>query len=151
MAGFSPGIWRTTLSRIFGIELFAIRRFAAVTTLGQAMVYEVGAGDDAKSLAQLAGRDPQDQEQLARYGLLHEGHLWMAGRQLLKLQILPTGGQLSVRSLDRDYQGDAFDAPLQIAGNLVIHVRRPGGRAGAIVAAPDFDAPLPDDFWAGPP
>ena len=26
-----------------------------------------------------------------------------------------------------------------------------GLHAGAIVAAPDFDAPLPDDFWAGQP
>jgi antitoxin (DNA-binding transcriptional repressor) of toxin-antitoxin stability system len=27
--------------------------------------------------------------------------------------------------------------------------RLPGLHAGAIQAAPDFDAPLPDDFWAG--
>jgi antitoxin (DNA-binding transcriptional repressor) of toxin-antitoxin stability system len=27
--------------------------------------------------------------------------------------------------------------------------RIPGLHAGAIQAAPDFDAPLPDDFWAG--
>lgn len=26
-----------------------------------------------------------------------------------------------------------------------------GLHMGAIVAAPDFDAPLPDEFWAGPP
>jgi outer membrane protein assembly factor BamB len=119
------------------------RRFAAVTTLGQASVYEVGASDDAKSLVQLASRDPQDHQQLARYGLLREGHLWMAGNQLQKLAILPTGEQLSVRSLERDYQGDVFDAPLATVGNLVIHVRRPGGRAGAIVAATDSSSDRP--------
>lgn len=27
--------------------------------------------------------------------------------------------------------------------------RIPGLHAGAISAAPDFDAPLPDDFWLG--
>lgn len=27
--------------------------------------------------------------------------------------------------------------------------RLPGLHAGAIQTAPDFDAPLPDDFWAG--
>ncbi len=27
--------------------------------------------------------------------------------------------------------------------------RVPGMHAGAIQAAPDFDAPLPDDFWIG--
>jgi antitoxin (DNA-binding transcriptional repressor) of toxin-antitoxin stability system len=30
-------------------------------------------------------------------------------------------------------------------------LREPGLHAGAIQAAPDFDAPLPDDFWAGQP
>ena len=30
-------------------------------------------------------------------------------------------------------------------------LRVPGLHAGAIQAAPDFDAPLPDDFWAGQP
>jgi hypothetical protein len=29
--------------------------------------------------------------------------------------------------------------------------RVPGLHAGAILAADDFDAPLPDEFWAGPP
>jgi antitoxin (DNA-binding transcriptional repressor) of toxin-antitoxin stability system len=29
--------------------------------------------------------------------------------------------------------------------------RLPGLHAGAIQAAPDFDAPLPDEFWAGQP
>jgi antitoxin (DNA-binding transcriptional repressor) of toxin-antitoxin stability system len=28
-------------------------------------------------------------------------------------------------------------------------LRVPGLHAGAIQTAPDFDAPLPDDFWAG--
>jgi antitoxin (DNA-binding transcriptional repressor) of toxin-antitoxin stability system len=27
--------------------------------------------------------------------------------------------------------------------------RQPGLHAGAIQTAPDFDAPLPDDFWTG--
>jgi antitoxin (DNA-binding transcriptional repressor) of toxin-antitoxin stability system len=29
--------------------------------------------------------------------------------------------------------------------------RVPGLHPGALQAAPDFDAPLPDDFWAGRP
>ncbi len=29
--------------------------------------------------------------------------------------------------------------------------RVPGLHAGAIQTAPDFDAPLPDDFWTGQP
>lgn len=128
-------------SRLAGVVVTPLveagRRFAAVTSRGMASVYEMSGAGDAKSLAVLATRDAQDAEQMARYGLLHEGHLWMAGGQLAKLAILPTGNQLSVRSLENDYAGDAFDYPLQLAGNLIIHVRRPAGRAGAIVAATD--------------
>ncbi len=29
--------------------------------------------------------------------------------------------------------------------------RRPGLHVGAIQTSPDFDAPLPDDFWIGEP
>ena len=49
--------------------------------------------------------------------------------------MLPTGNRLPVRNLDRDFQGDIFDAPLQVVGDLLIHVRHPAGRSGTIVAA----------------
>lgn len=116
------------------------RRFAAVTSKGQAVVFEVSGANDKSSLTALATRDSQDRDQLARYGLLHDGHLWLGARELTKLAILPTGNQLPVRSLDRDYRGDAFDYPLQAIGNFVIHVRRPAGLGGAIVAAMDASA-----------
>jgi hypothetical protein len=32
-----------------------------------------------------------------------------------------------------------------------VGVRNLGLHSGAVVVAPDFDAPLPDDFWAGQP
>ena len=72
-----------------------------------------------------------------------EGHLWLAGKQLTKLAILPTENQLSVRSMERDYHGDAFDNPLQAVGKLVISVRRPAKRAGAVVTATDSAAGRP--------
>ncbi|MCC6493953.1 MAG: PQQ-like beta-propeller repeat protein [Pirellulales bacterium] len=113
------------------------RRLASVTTRGQAIVFEAGGADDASALTAIATREPQDREQIARYSLLHEGALWVAGRQLLKLGVLPTDNQLPVRSLDRDYRGDAFDYPLQAVGSELLHVRRPQGRGGAIVGAMD--------------
>jgi hypothetical protein len=129
------------------------RRFAVVTSLGQAMVFEAGPGNETTSVAVLATRDATDKEPMAQYALLHEGHLWLAGHQLLKLAILPTGNQLPVRSLDRTFEGDAFDYPLQTAGNLVIHVRRPAGEAGAAVGA--IDGAANKSLWeiivAGPP
>jgi outer membrane protein assembly factor BamB len=116
------------------------RRFATVTSQGQAVVFEVAAGNDKSALTPLATREARDGEQLARFGLLHDGHLWLAARELTKLAILPTGNQLPVRSIERDYRGDAFDYPLQSIGNLIIHVRRPAGQGGAIVAAMDAAA-----------
>ena len=118
----------------------AARRVAAVTTLGQAVVFEASGGNDKSALTVLAGREPQNQEPLAQFALLHDGHLWVASRQMTKLAILPTGNQLPVRALERDYRGDAFDYPLQAAGDLVIHLRRRAGQAGAIVAAMHAEA-----------
>jgi hypothetical protein len=37
------------------------------------------------------------------------------------------------------------------ANGPATRLRTLGLHTGAIVAAPDFDAPLPDDFWAGQP
>lgn len=133
------------------------RRFATVTSQGQAIVFEVAAGNDKSALTPLATREAQDREQMARFSLLHDGHLWLATRELTKLAILPTGNQLPVRSIARDYRGDAFDYPLQAVGNLVIHVRRPAGQGGAVVAA--MDAAANKALWetsfavppAGPP
>ena len=133
------------------------RRFATVTSQGQAVVFEVAAANDKSALTPLATREAQDREQMARFSLLHDGHLWLATRELTKLAILPTGNQLPVRSIARDYRGDAFDYPLQAVGNLVIHVRRPAGQGGAIVAA--MDAAANKTLWetslavppAGPP
>ncbi|BBO33466.1 PQQ-binding-like beta-propeller repeat protein [Lacipirellula parvula] len=116
------------------------RRFATVTTQGQAVVFEVSAANDKSSLTALASREAQDREQLARFSVLHDGHLWLAARELTKLAILPTGNQLPVRSIARDYRGDVFDYPLQTLGNLIVHVRRPSRQAGAIVAAMDVAA-----------
>ncbi|RIK81654.1 MAG: hypothetical protein DCC67_07985, partial [Planctomycetota bacterium] len=115
----------------------AARRFAAVTTRGQAVVFEAGASDDASALTALATREPENREQSAHFSLLHEGALWVASQQLAQLAVSPSGGQLVARGLDRDYRGDAFDYPLQVAGSVLLHVRRPAARPGVVVGATD--------------
>ncbi|MBA3482782.1 MAG: PQQ-binding-like beta-propeller repeat protein, partial [Pirellulales bacterium] len=130
----------------------AARRVAAVTTLGQAAVFEVSAANDKAGLTILASREAQKEEPLAQFALLHDGHLWVAGNQLTKLAILPTGNQLPVRGLERNFRGDAFDYPVQTAGKLLIHLRRPAASAGAIVAATDAEAaPVWETHLAVPP
>jgi outer membrane protein assembly factor BamB/TolA-binding protein len=115
--------------------LVAGRRVVALTTLGQVIAFEVGSGGGEESLDQIAARDAESGTPIARFGLLHKGHVWSAGKKLSKLAILPTGNRLRVRDIDFDYVGDTFDYPLQLTGDVVVHVRRPKNRAGAIVAA----------------
>ena len=80
---------------------------------------------------------------MARYGLMQQDpsssqwHVWVAGTKLNQMAILPTGGRLPVRDIDQIYSADLFDHPLQMVAKLLIHVRRPAGQAGAIVAAMD--------------
>ena len=115
--------------------LVAGRRLVALTTTGQVMVYEVGSGGGEQSLDQIATRDAESGSPVARFGLLHERHVWSAGNQLNKLAILPTGNRLPVRDIDSDYGGNTFDHPLQRSGDILFHVRRPRDQAGAVVAA----------------
>jgi outer membrane protein assembly factor BamB len=116
------------------------RRLAAVTTRGAVAVVEIAGGGGASALAVVAKRDGLSREPAAEYCLLEGGSLWIAGRQLSNLEIRPTENQLAAHSMETDYHGDAFDAPLKMADRLLIHVRRPAGRAGAIVAATDAAA-----------
>lgn len=116
------------------------RRLVALTTLGQVTVCEVGSGSGDDSLTQLATRDAESGPPIARFGLLHKGHVWSAGNQLNKLAVLPTGNRLPVRDIDHDYGGDIFDYPLQTVGSVLFHVRRPRRQAGAIVAAMETES-----------
>jgi hypothetical protein len=116
------------------------RRFAAVTSRGQAIVFEIAAGNDKSALTALASREAQGRDQTGTFTLMHDGHLWLAADELTKLEVLPTGNRLPVRSIERDYRGDAFDYPLQSVGDVLIHVRRPRGGSGAVVAAMDVGA-----------
>ena len=130
---------RATQRRLTGLVNTALlaqgRRLVALTSRGQVAVYEIGSGAGDEALTPIATRKPESGAQLARFGFLNQGHVWVAGPKLNKLTILPTSDRLPVSNIDRDYQGDTFDHPLQTAGDLLIHVRRPADRAGAIVAA----------------
>ena len=140
-------------TRLHGLVLSPMlgvgRRFAALTTLGEAAVFEVGSGDDATALTELARRAGPSRKQTIPYGAMVEGpretNLWVADRKLQKLAVLPTGNRLPVRALKRDFTGDVFDHELIEAGRLLVHVRRPRGGAGAIVAAVDDQSNEP--YW----
>ena len=111
------------------------RRLVVVTSSGQVVAYEVGSGNGDSAITQIAQRERESGDLVARYGLMNQGHVWVAGPKLNKLAVLPTSDRLAVTNIDQDYAGDFFDHPLIASGELLIHVRRPDGQAGAIVSA----------------
>ena len=130
---------RATNRRLDGLVNSALlsegRRLVVVTSQGQVAVFEVGSDDSDGALTAIATRESESGPAVARFGLLHEGHVWVAGNRLSKLKILPTSDRLPVSTIDNAYQGATFDHPLQAVGDVLIHVRRPEGKAGARVAA----------------
>ena len=44
-----------------------------MTSRGEVVVYEVGSGTDESALTQIAQRDAEPGELIARFGLIHEG------------------------------------------------------------------------------
>jgi outer membrane protein assembly factor BamB len=117
--------------------LVAGRRLVVVTDRGQLDVFDVGAGEDDTVLSQVATREATDSQPVVRYVTVADGHIWIGDNQLTKHAILPTGNRLPVIPLDNDYRGAAFDHPLVVVGRTLVHVHRPKGRAGFVVAAMD--------------
>jgi outer membrane protein assembly factor BamB/tetratricopeptide (TPR) repeat protein len=135
-------------ARIDGLVMTGLitagRRLAAISSLGAVGVFEVSSADGATALTSLASRESVSSAHLARFGALtsdgRESNLWVAGDQLQRLAILPTGNRLPVRSVDRDYRQDHFDHPLISLDNLLIHTRRPANSTGARIAAVEISS-----------
>jgi outer membrane protein assembly factor BamB/tetratricopeptide (TPR) repeat protein len=148
----SSEVASTRLQGLVGTRLLtAGRRLVALTSMGLVAVYDVGSGEDSSALTLLARRVAEKGNPVARYGLLQKNpsdnqlHVWIAGTKLNQLTILPTGGRLPVQDIDQVYSGDLFEHPLQMAGELLIHTRRPARQAGAIVAA--MDSTTGNSLW----
>ncbi len=121
------------------------RRLVVLTSLGQISAYEVSSAEGKEALSRIAERDPEGESSIAHFGLLQDGNVWVAGRELTKLAILPTGNRIQVRNLDNDFSGDVFDNSLQLIGSTVVHVRHPADQAGSVVAA--IDAATGKTLW----
>jgi outer membrane protein assembly factor BamB len=120
--------------------LVEARRLVAVTSLGQISVFEVLNAEGKAALSTVAVRDAESGSTMARFALLHEANIWIGDKQINKLTIQATGKTIRLSNLENDFAGDTFNHPLQIAGDVVIHVRRPAQQAGSIVAATDINS-----------
>jgi outer membrane protein assembly factor BamB len=117
--------------------LVAGRRMVVVTDRGQLDVYDIGSAEGAESLAVIASRPATGTQPAARHAAIVGQSIWTGDSQLTKFAISPTGNRLPVQSIESDYAGAVFDHPLIALGNTLIHVRRPKGHTGAVVAATD--------------
>ncbi len=111
------------------------RRLIVVTDRGQIEVYEVASGDGEEALTLVATRAAAGSKPIVRHVALSGNHVWVGDTQLTKYSILPTGNRLPVVSTENTFENAVFDQPLALFGKTLIHVHRPKGRAGAVVAA----------------
>lgn len=128
-----------TQSRLKGLPsappIVAGRRLLIVTDRGQIQVYDVASAEGDKALSRVATREPSGTEPLARHVAVINRNVWIGDTQLTKYSILPTGNRLPVQSIRDNFAGSRFDHPLELFGETLVHVRRPQGRASAVVAA----------------
>ncbi len=121
------------------------RRLFVITDRGQLAVYDVDSMAGEKSLTQVANREPTSRDPLVRHAMLTQGAIWIGDNQLTKYAVLPTGNRLPVQSIENSFVRSTFDHPLGLFGNVLLHVHRPDGRAGATVAAINTDSGR--EFW----
>ncbi|MDC0935024.1 PQQ-binding-like beta-propeller repeat protein [Pirellulales bacterium] len=114
------------------------RRIAAVTSQGQASVFEVGSGDGESAMVDIASRSGKSGPPVARFAWMDRKHLWMGGEELTKFAVLPSGNRLPVRSLDSDYSGGVIDQPLQAFGQTLVYAQRLDGEAGSVAGGIDM-------------
>jgi outer membrane protein assembly factor BamB len=109
------------------------RRVVAVTDLGQIAVYEVDSTNPDKPILSIGSFAATEKSPLHSYYIAAGSELWVAGRRATKYEIQSSLQQLTRRwSLHQD---DAFLAPLQVFGDVLVHVRRRPGSQAAIVEA----------------
>lgn len=115
------------------------RRLVLATDRGQISAYEIASGDAADAITLVATREASDRQPVTRHLLAIDNKIWMGDTRLTKFGISPAGNRLPVEPIDNNFIGAVFDHPLQLFGKIVVHVHRPSGRSGAVVAAMNID------------
>ncbi len=111
------------------------RRLMVVTQLGAISLWDFGVGANETPVSLLAKRDATGQSAAPRYAAIAANQLWIAGSELVRFSLSPSDTQLRSLELEDDCAGDAFAAPLDSRGEVLIHARRRRGRPGVTIAA----------------
>ena len=111
------------------------RKLVVMTDLGEIKVFDIGTAGDPNPLSEVAQLVATGDRPMVRYPLVDRGNLWIADTRLSKYEVQFSSGKIGTQALDQIYEGDAFDYPLQLAGDVIIHVRSRQGHAGVTVSA----------------
>jgi len=111
------------------------RKVVLVTDLGQLSVFEVGTADQNNPLVLVAEKQATAEEPTIRYAALSNDQLWIAHKRLAKYEIHAASGRLASHAFDDKFEGDVFDSPPQMIGDLLIVLRRRAGHEGYLVSA----------------
>ena len=108
-------------------------RVAAITDLGQIGVYDIDPTNAQAPVRLVVGAEGGETAPLAPFYALDGNRLWLANKWRKLLELQPAFQQLTHRWTED--RGDSFITPLQVRGDVLIHVRRRPGGAAVLVEA----------------
>jgi outer membrane protein assembly factor BamB len=106
-------------------------RVAAITDLSQVAVFEVDSSGTQDRLRLIAGLDASEKTPLTTFCALKSDQLWIASRRRSLFQV-----QSALQQLNRlwtENHDDSFVAPLALAGDVLVQVRRRSGIPAVLV------------------
>jgi len=135
--------------RLFGnvvVPLIAYgNRLMVVTNRSDVRVFNINVNATESPLSEAATKAPTPDEPKVVYPLADAGTLWLADNRLAKFRIQVTTKDVNL--LESVNRGDAYVAPLQLHGDLLVGVRRARASVGVTVSAVNIDQPR-DAVWS---
>ncbi len=114
-------------------------RLLVATDRSDVRVFNVNVNAEENPVEPAAVKSGQSDETMISYPLTDSGTLWLADDRLAKYDIQVTTKDINLR--ENVSVGDAFIAPLQMHGDLLVFARRKGASAGATISAVNIDQP----------
>lgn len=114
-------------------------RLLAVTDRADVRVFNINVNAEENPVDTAAAKSSAADERMITYPLTDSGTLWLADDRLARYDIQVTTKGINLR--ENMNVGDAFVAPLQLHGDLLVLTRRRNASAGATISAVSIDQP----------
>lgn len=117
------------------------RRLLVVTALGEIQVFDVDSTKNEATLSSAGKVAATQRSPLLGFTLTDSSTIWVADDKLTKYTHQATKNEITRDPNAITNVGDAFVGPMQLFESHLIHVRRPTGSTGAMVACVHVDDP----------